>query len=58
MNTLISKLLFPGLSRLERRQRIQMVMVVFAAILAVGVIVAMGMHHLRHLPVRPPSLFD
>jgi hypothetical protein len=58
MNTLIDKLFFPGLSRLERRQRIQMVMVVSAAVLAVGVIVAMEVHHLRHLPIRPPSLFD
>jgi hypothetical protein len=54
MKQQINKLLFPG-SRADRRLRLQMLLIVSLAIMALGTIVVVGMHQLHHLPVRPTS---
>ena len=54
MTRQINKLLFPD-SRTERRLRLQMLLIVTLAIMALSTIVLVGMHKLHHLPVRPTS---
>jgi hypothetical protein len=58
MNLQINKMLFPRLSPKERRELAQIVLVVLMSVVALSMIVVVGLHKLRHLPVRPPSLFD
>jgi hypothetical protein len=53
----INKSLFFGSSKRERRLRLQMLIIVVLASIAVGAIVVVGLRQVHHLPSRPPVLF-
>lgn len=58
MNWQIYKILFPGLTRRERRDRMQIFMIILLSMFAVSMIVVVGLHHLNRIPVKPPNLFN
>jgi hypothetical protein len=58
MNPQLKRVLFFGLSRAERRHRLQICLVVLLAVAAVSVIVVVGLHHVHRVPYRPSTLFN
>ncbi len=58
MNRHVKKSFHPEAPRRERKQRLQMFAVIVLSLITVCILVVMGMHHVRQLPARPPSLFN